>query len=49
METSNMCAKVINLGFDSWTVNRKRMELARIIQRFVELHQPYTTINTCFI
>lgn len=49
METFNMCAKVINKGFDSWTIKRKRMELGRIIQRFADLHQPYNTLNTCFI
>ena len=49
METFVKCASVLNKGFSEWTIKRKRGKLSEILERYVELHQPYTTINTCFI
>ncbi len=49
METFIKCASVLKIVFEENTIKYRRDKVKRVIERHLELHQPYTSLNTCFV
>ncbi len=49
MKTFAKSSNVIRVIYEEYTLEYKRAKLRKILDRYVELHQPYASLNTCFI
>ena len=49
MKTFTKCADVLKVVFEEQSLKYRREKLKKVIDRYVELHEPYASLNTCFI
>ncbi len=49
MKTFKNVASIVRIGFPHWSLAKKRYNLKRILNIYAELHEPYETIETCFV
>jgi hypothetical protein len=49
MENFIKFASVIRIGFEDWSRETKRGKIKKIIDRHIEIKQPYASLNTCFV
>jgi len=49
MKTFIKCASVLRIGFENKSIEWRREKVIKTINRFVEIRQPYMSIETCFV